>query len=98
MSSKNIIENNYGSIYKTSGGGKKQFGGKNIKRWLKDILGKTGLKPCEGVQHRDPITGECVDPVAVRNFTKDHNIQSNLIGKTNSTKNKIPEKDNIELS
>ena len=38
---------------------------------LKDILGKTGLKPCEGGQHRDPITGECVDPVAVRNFTKE---------------------------
>jgi hypothetical protein len=43
MSSKNIIENNYGSIYKTSGGGKKQFGGKNIKRWLKDILGNRSL-------------------------------------------------------
>ena len=38
---------------------------------LKGILGKTGLKPCTGNQHRDPITGECVDPVAVRNFTKE---------------------------
>ena len=40
---KNIIENNYGSIYKTTGGGKKQFGGKNIKSWIKKILGNRPL-------------------------------------------------------
>ena len=34
-----FIDNNYGSIYKTSGGAKKTFGGKNIKVWLKSILG-----------------------------------------------------------
>ena len=36
---KNFIENNYGSIYKTSGGGRTQFGGQNVKTWLKSILG-----------------------------------------------------------
>ena len=36
---KNFIENNYGSIYKTSGGGRTQFGGQNVKTWLKSLLG-----------------------------------------------------------
>ena len=36
---KNFIENNYGSIYKTSGGGRTQFGGQNVKSWLKKLLG-----------------------------------------------------------
>ena len=36
---KNFIENNYGAIYKTSGGGKKQVGGVNVTSWLKKILG-----------------------------------------------------------
>ena len=46
MSIKNIekvIQNNYGSIYKTTGGGKKQFGGRNVKSWLKSILGNRAL-------------------------------------------------------
>ena len=38
---------------------------------LKDLLNGTTVKPCPSGQHRDPITGECVDPVAVRNFTKE---------------------------
>ena len=38
---------------------------------LKDLLNGTTAKPCPSGQHRDPITGECVDPVAVRNFTKE---------------------------
>merc|ERR1711907_894676 len=40
---KNLVENNYGSIYKTTGGGKKQYGGKNVKSWLKKILGNRVL-------------------------------------------------------
>ena len=36
---KNFVESNYGSIYKTSGGGKSQLGGQNVKSWLKKILG-----------------------------------------------------------
>tara|TARA_B100000963_G_scaffold192309_2_gene167384 strand:+ start:5 stop:1324 length:1320 start_codon:yes stop_codon:yes gene_type:complete len=36
---KNFVENNYGSIYKTSGGGRSQLGGQNVKSWLKKILG-----------------------------------------------------------
>lgn len=46
MSIKNIekvIQSNYGSIYKTTGGGKKQFGGRNVKSWLKSILGNRAL-------------------------------------------------------
>ena len=35
----NLVNNNYGSIYNTSGGGKVQFGGVNVKKFLKDILG-----------------------------------------------------------
>lgn len=40
---KNLVESNYGSIYKTTGGGKKQYGGKNVKSWLKKILGNRVL-------------------------------------------------------
>lgn len=36
---KQFIDNNYGSIYKTTGGAKKTFGGKNLKIWLKKLLG-----------------------------------------------------------
>jgi len=36
---KNFIEHNYGSIYKTSGGGRNQLGGQKVKTWLKKILG-----------------------------------------------------------
>ena len=45
MSTTNIndlIVKTYGSIYKTSGGsinGKKQYGGQNVNRWVKKILG-----------------------------------------------------------
>jgi TP901 family phage tail tape measure protein len=38
---------------------------------LKSILNQNKPTPCPEGQHRDPITGECVDPVAVRNFTKE---------------------------
>jgi TP901 family phage tail tape measure protein len=38
---------------------------------IKDLLDKNKPKPCPEGQHRDSITGECVDPVAVRNFTKE---------------------------
>lgn len=35
----NFIENNYGSIYKTTGGGKKIFKGVNVNKWVKKIVG-----------------------------------------------------------
>lgn len=38
---------------------------------LKSILNQNKPTPCPEGQHRDPITGECVDPVAVRSFTKE---------------------------
>lgn len=38
---------------------------------IKDLLDKNKPKACPSGQHRDPITGECVDLVAVRNFTKE---------------------------
>ena len=34
-----FIEHNYGSIYKTTGGGRSQLGGQRVKTWLKKILG-----------------------------------------------------------
>lgn len=34
-----FVENNYGSIYKTTGGGKINFGGYNVTNWVKRILG-----------------------------------------------------------
>jgi len=38
---------------------------------IKDLLGKAKLEPCPSGQHRDPITKECVDLVAVRNFAEE---------------------------
>ena len=38
-----FIENNYGSIYKTTGGGKKQLGGLRVTNFLKKILGNRVL-------------------------------------------------------
>ena len=34
-----MVENNYGSIYNTSGGGKVQYGGVNVNKFLRQILG-----------------------------------------------------------
>ena len=34
-----MVENNYGSIYNTSGGGKVQYGGFNVNNFLKQVLG-----------------------------------------------------------
>ena len=34
-----LVENNYGSIYKSSGGGKAQIGGMPVKKFMKKILG-----------------------------------------------------------
>ena len=38
-----FIENNYGSIYKTTGGGKKQLGGLRVNNFLKKVLGNRVL-------------------------------------------------------
>jgi len=38
-----LIENNYGSIYKSTGGGKSQIGGMPVKRFMKRILGNRVL-------------------------------------------------------
>ncbi len=34
-----LVENNYGSIYKSSGGGKAQIGGMPVKKFMKKVLG-----------------------------------------------------------
>ena len=39
----NLISQNYGSIYTTSGGGKKQIGGVNVTSFLRNILGNRVL-------------------------------------------------------
>ena len=38
-----LVENNYGSIYKSSGGGKAQIGGMPVKRFMKRVLGNRVL-------------------------------------------------------
>ena len=38
-----LVDKNFGSIYNTSGGGKKQYGGMNVKEFLKNILGNRVL-------------------------------------------------------
>ena len=38
-----LVDNNYGSIYNTSGGGKTQYGGVNVKQFFKNIFGNRVL-------------------------------------------------------